>query len=104
MNRPFVPVNIKKILIPLLAAAVLLPMASANAWWRGYDSDWRCDPKLAYYEEYGFLKFRGPSQGDIRRLYRDQWKAAYYGDARYDPVRKALRKQCPQRYSGRYGW
>jgi hypothetical protein len=98
MNRPFLPVNKKIILVPLLAAAVLLPTASAQAYWRGYDSDWRCDPKLAYLEEYGFLKLRGPSRGDIRRLHRDQWKAAYYGDARYDPVMRALRKRCSHRY------
>lgn len=102
MNRPFLPVNMKKILVPLLAAAVVLPTASAQAYWRGYDSDWRCDPKLAYFEEYGFLKFRGPSRGDIRRLQRDQWKAAYYGDARYDPTVRALRKRCSHRY--RYWW
>ena len=75
MNRPFLPVNMKKILVPLLAAAVLLPTASAQAYWRGYDSDWRCDPKLAYFEEYGFLKFRGPSRADIRRLQRDQCRS-----------------------------
>ena len=101
MNRSFLRVNKRKFFASVLAVCVLLPAASANAW-RGYDSDWRCDPKLAYLEEYGFLNINGPSRGDIRRLQRDQWKAAYYRDARYDPIVKALRKRCPHR-SG-YRW
>ena len=51
--------------------------------------------------EYGFLDYWGPSFGDLRRLDRDQWKAIYYGNMRYDPVVKALRKRCPR--SWRYG-
>jgi hypothetical protein len=102
MNRSFLPVNKRKLFASILAVSVLVSAASANAGWRGYDSDWRCDPKLAYLEEYGFLDFRGPSRADIRRLQRDQWKAAYYRDARYDPVIKALRKRCPHR--SRYWW
>jgi len=97
MNRSFLPVNERKLLVSVLAASLLLPAALANASWLGYDSEWRCDPKLAYLEEYGFLKIRGPSRGDIQRLQRDQWKAAYYRDPRYDPVIKALRKRCPHR-------
>jgi hypothetical protein len=97
MKRSFLPINKRKLFASILAVAVLLTAASANAQWRGYDSDWRCDPKLAYLEEYGFLNIRGPSRSDIQRLHRDQWKAAYYRDARYDPVIKALRKRCPQR-------
>ena len=102
MNKSFLRINKRKLLASVLAVGVLLPAASANAWWRGYDSDWRCDPKLAYLEEYGFLNINGPSRGDIKRLHRDQWKAAYYRDARYDPVIKALRKRCPHR--SRYRW
>jgi len=102
MHRSFLPVNKRKLMACVLAATVLLPAATANALWRGYDSDWRCDPKLAFYEEYGFLNINGPSRSDIKRLHRDQWKAAYYRDPRYDPVIKALRKRCPHR-SG-YRW
>lgn len=91
-----------KLLASVLAVTILLPAASANALWRGYDSDWRCDPKLAYLEEYGFLNINGPSRGDLKRLKRDQWKAAYYREARYDPVIKALRKRCPHR--SRHWW
>ena len=97
MNRSFLPVNKGKLLASVLAVSFLLPAASANASWLGYDSDWRCDPKLAFYEEYGFLNINGPSRSDIKRLQRDQWKAAYYRNARYDPVVKALRKRCPHR-------
>jgi len=103
MNRLFLRVNKKKLLASVLAVSVLLPVTSVNASWRGYDSDWRCDPKLAYLEEYGFLNINGPSRSDIQRLQRDQWKAFYYRDARYDPVIKALRKRCPHR-SGYYRW
>lgn len=102
MNRSFLPGNKRKLLASVLAVAVLLPAATANAVWRGFDSDWRCDPKLAFLEEYGFLNINGPSRGDIQRLHRDQWKAAYYRDARYDPVIKALRKRCP--HKSRYRW
>ena len=102
MNRSFPPVKAGKILAFALTITVLLPAPTANARWRGYDSDWRCDPKLAFYEEYGFLNINGPSRSDIKRLHRDQWKAAYYRDPRYDPVIKALRKRCPHR-SG-YRW
>lgn len=82
----------------LLLLGVLLPAAAANAGWRGYDNDWRCDPKLAFLEEYGLLDISGPSRSDIRRLNRDRWKAARYRDLRYDPVSRALRKRCPSRY------
>jgi hypothetical protein len=102
MNRSFLPANKRKLFATVLAVSFLLPAASANALWRGFDSDWRCDPKLAYLEEYGFLSIRGPSRSDIRRLQRDRWKASYYRDMRYDPVVKALRKRCPQR--ARYWW
>ena len=102
MNRSFLTVNNRKLFASILAISVLLPAASASASWRGYDSEWRCDPKLAYLEEYGFLNLRGPSRSDIQRLHRDQWKAAYYRDARYDPVIKALHKRCPHR--SRYRW
>ena len=91
-----------KLLASVLAVTILVPAASANALWRGYDSDWRCDPKLAYLEEYGFLNINGPSRGDLKRLQRDQRKAAYYREARYDPVIKALRKRCPHR--SRHSW
>jgi hypothetical protein len=90
-------------LVLVFAATALLPAATANALWGGYDSDWRCDPKLAFFEEYGFLNINGPSRSDIKRLHRDQWKAAYYRDPRYDPVIKALRKRCPHRSAG-YRW
>jgi len=102
VNRLFPPVNKKKLLACVLAASVFLPAATANALWRGYDSEWRCDPKLAFLEEYGFLNINGPSRGDLQRLHRDRWKAAYYRDARYDPVIKALRKRCPHRSN--YRW
>jgi len=102
MNRSFLSVNKRKLLACVLAASVLLPAATANALWRGYDSEWRCDPKLAFYEEYGFLNINGPSRGDIKRLHRDQRKAAKYREARYDPIIKALRKRCPQR--SHYRW
>ena len=102
MNRSFLPVNKGKLLASVLAVSFLLPAASANASWLGYDSDWRCDPKLAFYEEYGFLNINGPSRSDIKRLHRDQGKAAYYRDPRYDPVIKALPKRCTRR-SG-YRW
>jgi len=100
--RSFLPVNKRTLMACGLAATVLLPAATANALWRGYDSDWRCDPKLAFYEEYGFLKINGPSRSDIKRLHRDQWKAAYYRDPRYDPVIKALHKRCPHRSGHRW--
>ena len=97
MNSSSLPANKRKLLATVFAVSLSLPAASASAWWRGYDSEWRCDPKLAYLEEYGFLDIKGPSSSDIRRLQRDQWKAFYYRDIRYDPVVKALRKRCPQR-------
>jgi hypothetical protein len=54
--------------------------------------------------EYGFRDYWGPSIGDLRRLDRDQWKAVYYGDVRYDPVVKALRKRCPRSWGTAYNW
>ena len=102
MNSSFLAAKKRKLCASVVAICFMLPAASANAWWRGYDSDWRCDPKLAFFEEYGLLDIRGPSRSDIRRLQRDRWKAAYYGGIRYDPVIKALRKRCPHRT--RYWW
>lgn len=98
MKEPFRLANTGRLFASLLALGLLLPAASANADWRGYDSDWRCDPKLAFLEEYGYLDYRGPSRGDMKRLNRDRWKSAYYRDPRYDPVTRALRKRCPSRY------
>ena len=97
MSRSFLPAKKRRLFATVLAISFLLPAASANAGWRGYDSDWRCDPKLAYLEEYGFLDFKGPSRADLKRLQRDQWKAGHYREGRYDPVVKALRKRCPHR-------
>ena len=104
MNMSFLHVNNRKILASLVAGVVLLPAGSANAWWDGYGPGLNrsCDPQEAYMIEYGFLDYWGPSIGDLRRLDRDRWKAIYYGDVRYDPVVKALRKRCSRSWS--YGW
>jgi hypothetical protein len=104
MNISFLHENKRKILASLVAGGVLLFAGSANAWWNAYGPDLNrsCDPQEAYMIEYGFLDHWGPSIGDLRRLDRDQWKAVYYGDVRYDPIVKALRKRCPR--SWRYGW
>jgi hypothetical protein len=101
MTRSFLHRNKGK--LASLAAAVLLVPVSANAWWGGYGyPGWACDPQWAYMEEYGFLDPFGPSPADLRRLSRDQWRAArygpYYGNyRRLDPVAKAVRRQC-------HGW
>jgi hypothetical protein len=90
----------KKVLVAVLAA--LLPAAAANAWWGGYGpGGWGCDPQYAYMKEYGFLDPYGPSRSDLRRLSRDEWRAAttprYYGgySTAEDPVTKAVRRRCP---------
>ena len=102
MNTSFGDVSMRKILASLVGGVALLLVGSVNAWW-GYAEPTRsCDPQTAYMIEYGFLDYWGPSIGDLRRLDRDQWKAVYYGDVRYDPTVKALRKRCPP--SWRYGW
>ena len=103
MSRSFLNRNKGKLLATLMAAAVLFPAATANAWWGGYGpAGWGCDPQWAYLEEYGFLDPYGPSPTDFRRLNRDQWRAVtssgYYGGyLRHDPVAKAVRRQC-------HGW
>jgi len=104
MSVSFLYVIKRKILAPLVAGAILLPAGSAHAWWDGYGPNLNrsCDPQEAYMIEYGFRNYWGPSVGDLRRLDRDQWKAIYYGDVRYDPAVKALRKRCPRSWS--YGW
>ena len=102
MNISFLHVNKRKLLASLVAGVVLLPAGSANAWWDGPDLNRSCDPQEAYMIEYGFLDYWGPSINDLRRLDRDKWKAIYYGDMRYDPLVKALRKRCPRSWS--YGW
>jgi hypothetical protein len=99
--------HIRKSLIFVAGAAALTISTSSGAWWGGYDrNSWRCDPQTAYMEEYGFLDYYGPSRSDIRRLNRDQWMATYYGDWRYDPYEKALRKNCPgySAHSSRWGY
>jgi hypothetical protein len=104
MSISFLHVNKRKLLASLVAGMVLLPAGSAIAWWDRYGPDLNrsCNPQQAYMIEYGFLDYWGPSISDLRRLDRDQWKAIYYGDVRYDPVAKALRKRCPRSLS--YGW
>ena len=104
MKMSFLSIGMRKILASLVTGVVLLLAGSANAWWGGYGPDLNrsCDPQTAYMIEYGFLDNWGPSIGDLRRLDRDQWKTVYYGDMRYDPYVKALRKRCPR--SWRYGW
>lgn len=108
MNTLLVRTNIRKSLMFAAGIAALMISTSAGAWWGGYDRNaWRCDPQMAYLDEYGFLDYYGPSRNDIRRLNRDQWRAIYYGDWRYDPYEKALRKNCPgysSRWGGPYGW
>ncbi|MGD2073595.1 MAG: hypothetical protein PVI91_00205 [Gammaproteobacteria bacterium] len=101
MSRTFLHRNKGKLLASLVAAALLFPV-SANAWWGGYGyPGGGCDPQWAYLEEYGFLDPFGPSPTDLRRLNRDQWRAARYGYIgnywRHDPVSKAMRRQC-------HGW
>jgi hypothetical protein len=103
MSRSFSQRNTGKLLAAAMSAALLLPAGAANAWWGGYSHPgWGCDPYRAYLEEYGFLDPLGPSVTDWRRLNRDNWKAArrgaYFGNhAYYDPVAKAVRRQC-------HGW
>jgi len=109
MNKSRIQSTLRKSLISIVGIMALAASTSAGAWGGGYDRNvWRCDPQSAYLDEYGFLDYYGPSRGDIRRLNRDQWRAIYYGDWRYDPVEKALRKNC-HHYSNRwwggpYGW
>ena len=103
MNKPCIQPTLGKTLVFAAGIAALAASASAGAWWGGYDHNaWRCDPQMAYLDEYGFLDYYGPSRTDFRRLNRDQWRAIYYGDRRYDPLEKALRKNCP-RYPNRWG-
>ena len=106
MNISYLHANKRNILASLVAGVVLLSTGSANAWWGGYGPDLKrsCDPQEAYMIEYGFRDHWGPSIGDLRRLDRDQWKAVYYGDVRYDPVVKALRKRCPRSWGTAYNW
>ena len=97
MRKSFLSGTRRKVLVAVLAA--LLPVSTANAWWGGYGPGWGCDPQVAYLEEYGFLDPWGPSRGDIRRLHRDEWRAAttprYYGGYTAEtPVAKAVRRQC----------
>jgi hypothetical protein len=63
--------SVKKPLVALLAAALLLPVSTANAW-RGPAVGW--DPQEAYLHEYGYLDPYGPTLGDIRRMQRDSWR------------------------------
>ena len=101
MSVSFLHVVKGKTLAALVAGAILLPAGSAYAWWDGPNRNRTCDPQEAYMIEYGFRNYWGPSSGDLRRLNRDQRKAIYYGDVRYDPVVKALRKRCPRSWSYR---
>ncbi len=103
MKKSFVNGTKRKVIVAVMAA--LLPAAAANAYWGSYGpGGWGCDPHAAYLEEYGFLDPYGPSPTDLRRLSRDEWRAAtrpytYYGGyTRETPVAKAVRKQC------RGGW
>jgi hypothetical protein len=86
------------LLAALITVGVLFPAASADAWWGGYGPGrWDCDPQWAYLEEYGFLDPWGPSRSDWQRLNQDQWRAmryGYYGGGYYDPVTRAMRRQC----------
>jgi hypothetical protein len=108
MGRSFLHRNKGKLLATLMAGAMLVPAATANAWWGGYGpGGLGCDPQWAYLEEYGFLDPLGPSRTDFRRLNRDQWRSAttpaYYGGQwRHDPVAKAVRRQCRGYWRHRY--
>jgi hypothetical protein len=112
MKTPRTRTSIGRSLMFVAGIAALALSASASAWWGGYDRHgWRCDPQMAYLEEYGFLDYYGPSQSDMQRLHRDQWMATYYGDWRRDPYQKALRNNCPgysahsnRGWRGPYGW
>jgi hypothetical protein len=66
----------RKLLVAMLAGALVLPVSTADAWWGpGGPMAWGWDPQEAYLHEYGYDHPYGPTLGDIRRMQRDNWRA-----------------------------
>jgi hypothetical protein len=101
----------RKLLAATLAAAVLLPVSSAEAWWGpGGPAAWAWDPQEAFLEEYGYLDRYGPTIGDIRRMHRDSWRAARGYPVRianvgpYGPTRGDIKRQHHRKMRRMWGY
>jgi hypothetical protein len=101
-----------KLLAVAIAAAALLTMTSANAWWGPSPVGpgvWGWDPYEAYLDEYGFFDRYGPSATDIERMYRDNWYAArgypvYRGVGPYGPSASDIRRQYMRKLRRSWGY
>lgn len=65
----------RKLLVAMLAGALVLPVSTADAWWGpGGPVAWGWDPQEAYLHEYGYDYPCGPTPGDIRCRQRNNWR------------------------------
>jgi hypothetical protein len=100
----------RKLLAVTIAAAALLTMTSANAWWGpGGPVAWGWDPQEAYLDEYGFFDPYGPSISDIERMHRDNWYAArgypvFRGVGPYGPSVSDIRRQYMRKLRRSWGY
>lgn len=111
MKTPIIRHIKRKSPLIALTAAILLLAQPASAWWGG---PWGAaplawDPHEAYLNEYDFFDPYGPSQGDIRRMHRDNWHRmrgypVHPGVGRYGPTLSDIRRQHHRKMRRAWGY